>query len=326
MPEVQPIFVLSLPRSGSTLLQRILAAHDGVATASEPWLLLPLLGPLRERMPHAGAWQPLVRDNLEDFARLLPGGVADYERVVRDAALELYSAASPAGTRWFVDKTPPYYLLPDQLMQVFPEARFVFLWRHPLSVVASMAETFTNGRWRPGDHVTALFAGLENLVAAARTADERSVSLRFEDVVDGTPDTWRRVLDPLGIPFAPAALEGFQSVRLEGRMGDPTGIHRYRTLSTEPVAKWRSFVVNPLRREWARRYVRWIGTERLEFMGYDLDAILSELEEMEVGRTGLAADAVQLSFAVARDIAKAQVVRPRPPTSFRYLLGAQRTR
>ena len=43
---VTPVFIFSLPRSGSTLTQRVLTAHDGVASAAEPWVLLPLLQPL----------------------------------------------------------------------------------------------------------------------------------------------------------------------------------------------------------------------------------------------------------------------------------------
>ena len=37
------IFLFSLPRSGSTLVQRVLAVHDALITASEPWLLLSLI-------------------------------------------------------------------------------------------------------------------------------------------------------------------------------------------------------------------------------------------------------------------------------------------
>ena len=43
MNKATPIFIISLPRSGSTLLQRILTSHESVASASEPWLLLPLI-------------------------------------------------------------------------------------------------------------------------------------------------------------------------------------------------------------------------------------------------------------------------------------------
>lgn len=318
---VQPLFVFSLPRSGSTLLQRVLAAHEGIATVSEPWLLLPLLGPLRARMPHAGAWMPAVGDNLEDLAKLLPRGMADYRAVVRDAALALYRDAAPPGTRWFVDKSPPYYLIPEEVMATFEEARFIFLWRHPLSVVASIAETFTGGTWKPGDYVSSLFVGVDNLVQAARCADGRALSVRFEDLVNGNEPTWERVLDHVGVRFDPGALERFNSVRLKGRMGDPTGVRRYTALSTDPVEKWRDFVSNPVRRTWCRRYLRWLGEDRLDVMGYDLNALIAELAGTGQQRAGMGQDAVELGRALLRDVVKAQVIRPRPPTSFRYLLA-----
>ena len=40
--KTNPIFLFSLPRSGSTLLQRLLGGHPDIMTVSEPWLLLPL--------------------------------------------------------------------------------------------------------------------------------------------------------------------------------------------------------------------------------------------------------------------------------------------
>ena len=40
---ISPIFLYSLPRSGSTLLQRMLADNPVIATASEPWFLLPIV-------------------------------------------------------------------------------------------------------------------------------------------------------------------------------------------------------------------------------------------------------------------------------------------
>ncbi|MFV1990599.1 MAG: sulfotransferase, partial [Acidimicrobiales bacterium] len=46
--EIRPAFLLSLPRSGSTLLQRLLGAHSMVATVAEPWLLIPPLYALRD--------------------------------------------------------------------------------------------------------------------------------------------------------------------------------------------------------------------------------------------------------------------------------------
>ncbi|MBA3701438.1 MAG: sulfotransferase [Rubrobacteraceae bacterium] len=53
-----PLFLLSLPRSGSTLAQRFLAAHDAIATASEPWILLPYFYTLRACVGPSGTVGP----------------------------------------------------------------------------------------------------------------------------------------------------------------------------------------------------------------------------------------------------------------------------
>ena len=50
-------------------------------------------------------------------------------------------------TRCFVDKSPPYHLIAQQIISTFPDARFVFLWRNPLSVLASIVDTLADGRW-----------------------------------------------------------------------------------------------------------------------------------------------------------------------------------
>jgi Sulfotransferase family len=75
---IRPIFLFSISRSGSTLVQRIIAAHDGVATASEPWLLLPHAYTLRPQGIDAEYVHPLLVTAIEDFAQSLPKGGDDY--------------------------------------------------------------------------------------------------------------------------------------------------------------------------------------------------------------------------------------------------------
>ena len=72
-----PIFIFSLPRAGSTLLQRMLAAHDAIASAPEPTFLLPLLYTLKDRDVYAAYSHELVVWAIEDFAAT-PNGRADY--------------------------------------------------------------------------------------------------------------------------------------------------------------------------------------------------------------------------------------------------------
>jgi hypothetical protein len=317
--------VLSLPRAGSTLVQRVLSVHPDVATASEPWVLLPLLGALRP-LPQGGRWQAEVAGALGDFAGVLPGGAEGYRAVMRDAALRLYREAAGPGPRFFLDKSPPYALLADELLSAFPTARVLFLWRHPLAVVSSLVETFRGGRWRPDDYAISLFAGLDALVAAAVRHEARAVAVRFEDLIGGPPERWRALAAALEVPFDDAALERFAEIRLDGRFGDPTGVHAYRALAADPLAKWRTTVgASPVRRAWCRRYLRWIGRERLAVMGYHLDDLLRELDTLDAPTAGATArDALDVARTLTRDALRARLPGTRgTPSSWRCLLSVR---
>ncbi|HTA36328.1 MAG TPA: sulfotransferase [Solirubrobacteraceae bacterium] len=296
---IEPIFVFSISRSGSTLLQRIIAAHDGVATVSEPWLLLPIGYALRRKGVDAEYVHSLMVDAIEDFCEELPGGKDDYLAELRSSVLRLYGKAAPSGARYFLDKSPPYCLIAEEIMQLFPEAKFVFLWRNPLSVLASMVDTW--GPWHPTLLSNELFVGLPRLIAAFQSGGARAHAIRFEDLVSGKEQCWLALARYLQITFDPAALHDFAQVKLNGRMGDPTGVERYSTLSREPDQKWRSTLGNPLRREWCRRYVRFLGTERLAVMGYDQAALLAQLDDAPVGAGALIGDLRRLVEDVAKE-------------------------
>ncbi len=318
---VTPILILSLPRSGSTLVQRVLAAHDGVATASEPWLLLPLLLPLRDDVPAAGSWQPRIHEALADFSRELPEGSASYERAVGDAARAVYEQAAD-GASHYLDKTPPYFLIVDEIARALPEARIVVLWRNPLAVLSSVVETFCDGRWRPQDYPTSLFGGLARLVEGSRRHADRICSVHFEDLVAGDDAEWRRLTRFLGLEFDPTSLDRFATVPLNGAMGDPVGTKTYSSLAQEPKDKWRATIGNPVRRAWAGRYLDWIGDERLTTMGYDGDRLREELATAGTKPAGSARDAAGALTSMARDVVKVRVAGGRAaPSAWRAILA-----
>jgi hypothetical protein len=161
---VRPIFIFSVVRSGSTLVQRIVAAHDGVATVSEPWLLLPYAYTTRSTGVDAEYNHQILVRATEDFCAALPNGRDDYRSEIRASVLRLYEKAAGSEARYFVDKTPTYCLVAEEIMNLFPEGKFVFLWRNPLSVVASIVETWPP--WHPTVFREELFTGLPRLIEA----------------------------------------------------------------------------------------------------------------------------------------------------------------
>lgn len=324
---VQPLFLFSVARSGSTLVQRVLASHAEVATAAEPWLLIPLLYTTRRQGVVSEYTHGLAVDAIEDFAQQLPGGRQAYLDELRETALRLYARAAPPEARLFLDKTPPYFFVVDDVLRLFPDARCVLLWRNPLSVVASLAR-FEDTPWNPVAYKQNLFNGIVRLTDAQRRHGDRLCVVRYEDLVTGDPAPWRRIAEHVGIDFDEGALERFGDISLQGRMGDPHGTRAYRALSREPLAKWRSQLNTPMRQAWARRYLRWIGDERLALMGYDLDQLLAELEAAPTTWAGGAADARALAVALVKEPYRVRARRSLGlggPSPLRYLLTPQRS-
>src|SRR5689334_16774915 len=113
-PELELIFIISSQRSGSSLLQQMLASHPLIATESEPWLLLPLVYSRRTK----GIWAEYDssdyrqghQEPLEIFLKRI-GGVQLYDDCIRKFAMSLYAkAVCKQNVRFFVDKTPRNYL------------------------------------------------------------------------------------------------------------------------------------------------------------------------------------------------------------------------
>jgi hypothetical protein len=296
---VRPLFLLSLPRSGSTLVQRVLGAHPDIATAAEPWVLLPHAYATRATGVYAEYGHALAARAIQEFAATLPGGEGTYRDELRAFALRLYEHAAGGPAVYFLDKTPRYHFIADDLFSLFPEGKFVFLWRNPLSVVASTVETWGRGKWKIGRWRVDLFDGLANLVASRERHADSSLSMRYEDLVSDPHTHWPLLFEHLELPFDPGILTSFPSVRVPGRFGDPTGVDEYDALTTRSIDKWRSTLANPFRKRWSREYLRWIGVERLAIMGYQLDDLLAELDAVHSGTERLGSDLIRSSSAWA---------------------------
>jgi hypothetical protein len=127
---------------------------------------------------------------------------------------------------------------------------------------------------------------------------------------------WPPIFEYLELPYEPSVLQSFRSLALDARMGDRTGSQRYGDLSTEPIEKWHAVVSNPLRKRWSREYLAWIGERRLSIMGYDLSALMLEIDAIPTESSRIASDAAWGAYSafarVRRESALRQLGRRRP--------------
>lgn len=299
MSHVTPIFLFSLPRAGSTLVQRVLGAHPSIATTSEPWLLLPFFYVQHPTGLYAEYDHREYVKALEDFCNHLPGKNNDYLTALRAFALHLYGQASPKDATYFLDKTPRYHLIAAEIMKTFPESKVIFLWRNPLAVIASMMQTWSQGKWNLYRFKVDLYKGLASLIDSYRQTTSDVYSVRYEDLITAPETHWRNLFSYLELSYDATLLDSFRLVHLEGRLGDPTGIHTYNSLSQAPLDKWKSVLNNPLRKAWAHRYLSWIGEDRMATMGYSLEEMQEALKNISTSSRFLASDVVRMCLGKA---------------------------
>lgn len=278
------IFIISLPRSGSTLLQRILGSHPAVVTRSETWLMLPLLYPMLKGTYDVEYDANLGGKALSDFINDLPQSWHDYVVGVRRMAAYLYTKAL-CGTdgRRYLDKTPRYYLIYDALRRVFPRAHYIMLLRHPLAVLHSMGRDRVWSRWRDlEDYAIDIRVGARKLASAVEASEETACVVRYEELVR-TPDrVVAEICRNLGLEFEP------DMVRYGGRaverwsFGDQERIYRHREPRAEYADAWIDSLGEPQFARIAQEFVVMIGEETFRRLGYS--SSLLEDVVVDVGR------------------------------------------
>ena len=287
---VTPIFLFSLPRSGSTLLQRILAKHPAIDTAAEPWILLPLMSSLSKEGVYAYYDHSATVDAIKDYYAGMNGGLGALENEIREFAQRIYKQRSAPNARYFLDKTPRYHLIADQIIKTFPDAKFIFLWRNPLSIVSSMLNTWHRDKWYLYFFKVDLYRGLERLIDSYNSHTDTVFSVNYESLLRSPEEACASICSYLDLPYLQDMIEDFQSVNLKGEMGDPTGIKAYQNISSKPLQKWKKTIKNPLRKRWCMSYLNWLGEERLNTMGYELNALIDELQTIPFSLEGLPSD------------------------------------
>jgi Sulfotransferase family len=157
-----------------------LAAHPDVATAGEPWLLLPILVARRTGGTYSVYRHEDAALAMDEFVRNLPEGTVAFDRALRGFVTDLYRASAGSEPQFFVDKTPRYHLIAHDLIHLFPQAKFIYLWRNPISVATSMMRTWGEGRWNLFRYRIDLEYGPGNLLEAYLAHADTAIAIQYE--------------------------------------------------------------------------------------------------------------------------------------------------
>lgn len=210
-----PVFVLCAGRSGSTLLRFLLDAHQDLACPPEtrlPWLARQL----------ATAWT--VIEDAAPSGQSANGNSAD-DAITAPVAAGLRRSLDPMmtsylerrGKRRYCDKSLGAAQHAGLLLKIWPEARFICLYRHPMDVIASGIEASPWGLTSygfepyigspPDNNVAALarywLDYTTSIVAAEERFTDRCLAVRYEDLVTDPDGEIARIFEFIGAAPAP---------------------------------------------------------------------------------------------------------------------------
>ncbi len=198
----QPAFVLCTLRSGSTLMRMLLNSHSQLHAPHEIHLRY-----LSVKLDAKWSERSLAEMGLDQKG---------LEYLLWDRILHRDLAAS--GKPWIVDKTPNNVFIADRLKECWPDARFIFLLRHPAMIARSRKAL--NPDLDDDKNVDLIRRYCEALENARQTYD--GVTVRYEELTTDPAATTRKVCEFLDVPWEPQMLEygKFDHGRLKAGLGD----------------------------------------------------------------------------------------------------------
>lgn len=200
---LQPIFIVGMPRSGSTLLEQILAAHSGVQTTDE----LPFIERLAiDIQQHGGYPVMLSRLTQEQKYKLRDKYISQVE--------QYFSGSSGC----FIDKNPNNFIHIGLIKTIFPHAKIVNVMRDPLdNAMAVYKQYFANGHNYSYDLKQTAFywQGYLHLMKHWQSVYGDSIYHVSYDQLTKEPDNGiRDLLEYCDLPFEQDCLQFYQSDRV----------------------------------------------------------------------------------------------------------------
>jgi hypothetical protein len=283
MTQDRLIFLIGAPRSGTTLLARMLSSHSAVYGRAEPHLITPIahLG-YYAKVDKAPYDQNNVDQAIHEFVADLPRGEADYLDALRAYTDTLYERmlATAPGKRFFLDKTPAYALVLPFLAKLYPQAHYIVLTRHPLAVFTSYVESFFDGDYQVAvEHNPVLARYVPALARMLRDRPVPFLHVKYEELVREPEANFRRICEHLGVPFEEKAIAYGESGEEFKGLGDPTGVARHTRPVTSSVSKWAAEIAaKPDLLALVGRLLDELDPADLETLGYPRDKIVAQLE------------------------------------------------
>lgn len=203
-----PVFIVGLPRSGSTLLEQILASHSQIdGTIEQPTL------PALKRKAHRECVQRFTGDYLDHVGRLEPEALNELGGTYLEESLLFRTG----GAAIFTDKLPHNFEHVGLIHKILPQAVVIDMRRNPMDCGLSLfKQHFTQGVEfsRRLSDIAAYYNGYLKIMDHWDTVlPGKVVHVQYEDLIRDPEPVITDILARIGVAFEPACLEFYTTKR-----------------------------------------------------------------------------------------------------------------
>ena len=264
LSEEHIILIACQPRSGSTLLQRLLAIHPEVATHAETWFLLDFLGTKDTHLTQSNFDNHLTQDALNETISKIEGQTL--HELNRNYVTSFYSALAGEHS-YFLDKTPRYYEILPSINELLPKSPLLNLVRHPLNVLDSMIRTWIDKGAYLGNHYRDLCVAPRKISQHINSI-ENPIVLRYEDLVEDPVLAISKLGERIGLDYSAVDLTLRSSNMVEGSMGDKSEFQKGEHVISADSQAWRQRLNDKKWKSFFVGYAHFLGREYFEQFGY----------------------------------------------------------
>lgn len=220
MKEENLIFIASQPRSGSTFLQNILSSNPQTNTVSEPWIMLGLAPLIKPSLVKAKYDHSLAMNAILDYESKVD---LNFIREIKKLALTMYEPLFK-DFEFVIDKTPRYWEILGELVEIFPKSKVIIVKRDPIAVAKSMIQT-----WDIKNLEGLNYFRRDLLIAPNRMhefclkhKDNSNVMIvKYEKMLKFLPESTRELYEWAGLIYNGELLNTDSNVKYKGTFGDP---------------------------------------------------------------------------------------------------------
>lgn len=279
------IFLISQPRSGSSLLQQLLISNPYITSLPEPWFMLPLIYTYKFPGVESDYNSSYANICLNNYLEHFNHGKELYKNYLKEFALKIYNVAFEKLNckKYFLDKTTRYYHIIHELSDIFSGAKFIILVRNPLSVFASILDyNFKGNFWellKNDDYICDLMIAPKKIIAAKESKSKRFVFIKYEDLVKNPKFELQNIFDFLSLDLSSLITNYSINDMFKSTTSiDTKSVHKHNEPVPLYLEAWKESIDSSFKKKLALEYLEKLGRDTIKKLGYSYSKTIDSIQ------------------------------------------------